>query len=388
MRDNGAFIEATRVFRSPSNIPDGTYVELVQSLFRTLVTTSIIGVTFTGVAGLIASRTPDLVLHALAAAGVLSVIARMLILLLLRKNALDAELQPSAARRLERTFAGAYLAFALALGLFSARSFQVAPADAHVLVVALLVGYAAGVAAGISYRPWIGASAMLVGVTPTIGAALSSPSPTYRAVGLLLAVFLAGGLHSMMARYHLVTGGIARRRLFSSLARTDGLTGISNRLALQEHFQEMIRNLSGAQDVAVHCLDLDHFKPVNDRHGHPAGDQLLRLVAERLSRLLRKDDFVARIGGDEFVILQRLREASEAELLQRRIIRTIAEPCLVGELSLSVGTSVGCALASEHGTDLERLIAAADQALLRAKARGGGVGRMAPPGAVQLLRAS
>jgi diguanylate cyclase (GGDEF)-like protein len=375
-----------RVFRSPSTIPDGTYVELVQSLFRTLVTTVIIGASFIGVAGLVASQTPDPLLFAFAAAGLLSVIARMLVLLLLRNSAFDPALQPSDARRLERSFAVAYLAFAVAFGLFSARAFFVATPDAHVLVVALLVGYAAGVAVGISYRPWIGASAMLLGVTPTIISALWSTNPTYWAVGLLLAVFLGGGLHSMMTRYHLVTGEIARRRLFSSLARTDGLTGISNRLALEEHFEDIMRSGSDVQDVAVHCLDLDRFKPVNDMHGHPTGDMLLRLVAERLSRLLRKGDFVARVGGDEFVILHRLSDASEAELLQRRILRTIAEPYVVGELSLSVGTSVGCALASEHGADLETLIAAADQALLRAKANGGGVGRNAA--SVQHLRAS
>jgi diguanylate cyclase (GGDEF)-like protein len=126
-------------------------------------------------------------------------------------------------------------------------------------------------------------------------------------------------------------------------------------------------------DLAVHCLDLDRFKPINDSYGHPVGDLLLKAVSQRLSRTLREGDFAARVGGDEFVVVQRgLKDGTEAKLLGERIVRVVSEPYRVNDLTITIGTSIGFALVSEHGHTLDKLIAAADEALLRAKAAGGG----------------
>lgn len=364
---------------SNTSVPDGTYIELVRSLFRTLPPTIIIALAFTALAALIAHETPDRLLDMLAVGGVVAVAMRITLLLLLRGRAADETLGIAEARRMERQFAFCYLGFAAIIGLFGARAFLVAAPDIRIAVTALLVGYAAGVAAGISYRPWIGVSAVLLGVSPTIAVTLATPGIDYRAAAGILLILLAGGIHSIIGRYHYATAGITMRRTYAALARSDGLTGLPNRLALAERFDQIARRKGMRGDIAVHCLDLDRFKPVNDRYGHPTGDLLLQAVAERLGRL-RNHDFAARIGGDEFVILQPgVADASEASLFARRTARMIAEPYVIGDLTITIDTSIGFALASQHGLDLESLIAAADAALLRAKDLGGGATIAAAP---------
>ncbi|MCL6252352.1 GGDEF domain-containing protein, partial [Altererythrobacter sp. KTW20L] len=237
----------------------------------------------------------------------------------------------------------------------------------------LLVGYAAGVAAGIAYRPWISVVAMLVGVLPTIAVSLASSNLIYKAVGILLALFLAGGIQSMLSHYRFASTGITMKGLFADLAQNDVLTGLRNRFGLREQFNHITMLGHTHGDLAVHCLDLDRFKPVNDQYGHPVGDQLLRAVSERLARILRGTDFAARIGGDEFVVVQSgIADPTEAEFLARRIVRAVSAPYGIANRTITIGTSVGYALASENGHNLDNLIAAADVALLRAKRSGGG----------------
>ena len=355
------------------SIPDGTYVELVRSLFRTLPPAIIMTCAFAAVALLVMREADDTALAVLSLLGGITSLARIGVVLLLRGRARDEALAVPDARRMERQFAMVYLSFAAMLGLFGARAFMVGLPAALIAVTALLVGYAAGVAAGISYRPWISIGAVLLAIVPTIAVTLATPSIDYRIAGGVLIVLLAGGIQSMIGRFHYAAAGISMRRTFAALARRDSLTGLPNRLALAERFTQIVGRKGDRGDIAVHCLDLDHFKPVNDSYGHPVGDLLLQAVAERLGRLLRSGDFAVRLGGDEFVIIQpRITDPSEADLFARRTVRLIAEPYRIGERTITIGTSIGFALASQQGIDLETLIAAADAALLRAKALGGG----------------
>ena len=354
-------------------VPEGTYVELVQSLFRTLLPTTIIAASFISVALIVSAQTPDPTLIGLGVLGSVAVFARIVVLLIFRNEVAQAGLGVKRARKLERIFAIAYLIFALLFGLFSARAFVVAMPDTHVLIVALLVGYGAGVAAGIAYRPWISVAAMLLGVLPTIAVAVASPNPIYKAVSILLAVFLAGGIQSMLSQYRFASTGITMKGLFADLAQNDVLTGLRNRFGLGERFNHITMLGQTQGDLAVHCLDLDRFKPVNDKYGHPVGDLLLQAVAERLARILRGTDFAARIGGDEFVVVQSgIADHTEAEFLARRIVRVLSAPFGIADRTITIGTSVGYALASQTGPNLENLIAAADEALLQAKRNGGG----------------
>lgn len=370
-------------------LPPATYVELVGSLFETLLPTAIMAMAFIAVGIIIASQTPDPLISFLTGAGSIAVAARLVVLLAYRRPATAESLDFETARIFERRFALPYFCFAVALGAFAARAFVVATPEAHMLVVGLLFGYGAGVAAGLALRPWISVPCVLLAVTPTVIVTALSSNHIYWAVGALLTVFLGGGIQSMLVRYRLTAKRISMRRLMSTLAHADDLTGLPNRLALRERFEEAVIASGMAPRIAVHCLDLDRFKAVNDRYGHPIGDALLAAVSERMTSQLRRGDFVARTGGDEFVIVQPdISHPGEAELLARRIARSVAQPFSIGHITITIGTSIGYALSSEHGTELDRLVACADDALVRVKGAGGGVLRYQPPGAEPEIRLS
>ena len=364
--------------RTKARLPEGTYVELVRSLFSTLLTTAIMAVSFAGVGLLVSDQTPDDLLPLLTGMGCVAAAARLLVLIVYRAEACDERLTAPRARTLERRFAAAYLSFAAIFGVFLAHAFRIATPETHALLIGLLFGYGAGVAAGLSLRPWISVSAIVIAVVPTIVACLLSGRVSYWATGALLALFLFGAIHSMFARYNFTVRGITMRLLFQTLARHDPLTGLPNRLSLREQFGTAAAGRQSGTMIAVHCLDLDRFKPVNDIYGHPMGDTLLKAVAGRLTGVLRDGDFAARLGGDEFVVVQTgLRHASEAELLARRILKTVGHPYALEGHVISIGTSVGYALSPEHGTDLDRLAALADEALVEVKRTGGGIGAYA-----------
>jgi diguanylate cyclase (GGDEF)-like protein len=146
----------------------------------------------------------------------------------------------------------------------------------------------------------------------------------------------------------------------------------------------MIKLRRSGDFIALHFLDLGRFKAVNDNHGHPTGDALLKLVADRLTRLLRAGDTAARLGGDEFVVLQaHIREPAEAEMLARRIVKEISAPYRVDGADLHIGASVGVALAPNDGLELDELAARGDAALYEAKsARRGAIRFSTPPEAI------
>ena len=152
------------------------------------------------------------------------------------------------------------------------------------------------------------------------------------------------------------------------MARHDMLTGLPNRLSFQEKLDQALAGRKENGHVGVLCLDLDGFKAVNDTLGHPAGDALLRRVAERLQRCVREDDTVARLGGDEFGIILERKLERDATTLATRIIDALSEPFELDGTSTAVGISIGIALAPLDGETPEQLVKAADIALYNAKA--------------------
>ncbi|WP_280952018.1 EAL domain-containing protein [Methylobacterium sp. V23] len=156
------------------------------------------------------------------------------------------------------------------------------------------------------------------------------------------------------------------------MARHDPLTGLPNRLLLRERLKEAVGRLQRSGEAcAILLIDLDRFKPVNDTLGHPMGDALLQKVADRLRSTVRPNDTVARIGGDEFVILQTgVREASDTQALARRIVDLVGRTYMVDGHLLTIGASVGVALAPNDGLDTDKLLKNADLALYRAKLDG------------------
>jgi diguanylate cyclase (GGDEF)-like protein len=154
-----------------------------------------------------------------------------------------------------------------------------------------------------------------------------------------------------------------------SLARHDPLTGLANR----RHFlEELDRRLALVGDepwaFALLFVDLDRFKPINDVHGHAIGDQLLQVIATRLSGCLRDDSFAARLGGDEFaVLIEDARDRDGVAAAARRVLHELAAPILVNGLKLTVGASIGIAMCPQDGRAAAELLQRGDAAMLRAK---------------------
>lgn len=156
------------------------------------------------------------------------------------------------------------------------------------------------------------------------------------------------------------------------LAHYDYLTELPNRSLL---FERMQQTLASAQRYhrrfAVLFIDLDHFKPVNDEHGHDTGDALLREIAHRLRTQVRASDTVARHGGDEFIILTpEMHEESEVEALGAKLLTIVAAPYLIDGLTLNVTLSIGIAIYPQDGEDTDTLLHNADAAMYRAKMNG------------------
>lgn len=164
------------------------------------------------------------------------------------------------------------------------------------------------------------------------------------------------------------------RTVQSWMARHDPLTGLPNRVALLDRIPEAMQRAQREEKLLGICmLDLDDFKPVNDRYGHAAGDALLQSIAHRLQTALRQTDFVARIGGDEFaLVLENVSRMEDIENVMERVYRALDTPFLLpGGIEVQVGGSLGLTLHPFDDGDPEQLLRHADQALYAAKAEKG-----------------
>jgi len=171
-----------------------------------------------------------------------------------------------------------------------------------------------------------------------------------------------------------MVGKIAEReQRITQLAFNDVLTGLPNRTMFHQQVEQLFRACEGSEGLfALHCLDLDQFKVINDTLGHPAGDALLMATAERLREAAR-GHFVGRLGGDEFVVLQGIGEDRNAvDKLAREILAAIARPLTIDGNEVVPSTSIGIAIAPDDGGDGETLLRNADLALYRAKEAGRG----------------
>ena len=164
------------------------------------------------------------------------------------------------------------------------------------------------------------------------------------------------------------------------MALHDALTDLPNRVLLNERLEHALTRVRRGEIVAVHLLDLDHFKTVNDTLGHPAGDKLLKMVTKRLQELVRETDTVARMGGDEFAVLQvAIGQPADATALALRIIEAVSAPYTIDGQQVVIGTSVGIAVGPADGMSPDQLIRNSDLALYRAKADGRGTYRFFGP---------
>ncbi|MDH3318055.1 MAG: GGDEF domain-containing protein [Gammaproteobacteria bacterium] len=175
---------------------------------------------------------------------------------------------------------------------------------------------------------------------------------------------------SALARAHReLAGSRAGERRARQLALHDGLTSLPNRRCFLERLEQALAQVGPRHPaLAVLYLDLDDFKSINDLHGHVAGDELLRIVAARLSRAVRAEDVMSRLGGDEFACLvAKLRTREELGHLARKLLDAVSSPLMIGPLALSVRPSIGIATYPADGATAEALLKSADGAMYHAK---------------------
>lgn len=233
---------------------------------------------------------------------------------------------------------------------------------------------------------------LIVGASRTVDAALVVWHRQIVALGLAIAISITALLSLLwssvrrqrdranLARAEAARSAAeARAAIDHRLARQDLLTGLPNRLVLDEALRRLPTLAEGRRHATLLLLDLDGFKRVNDLHGHPCGDALLRAVADRLRRTLDKDDLLVRLGGDEFAIVCGIGDPTSLELrtakanaLADRIVTSVGMPFLISGQSLTIGTSIGIAIFDDADRGMELLLRDADIALYRAKAMGRG----------------
>lgn len=244
-------------------------------------------------------------------------------------------------------------------------------------VVALLASLsAAAMVGGICFRnfsaPRLAGTMILLSLGPVIPGAALGGEPLLYVVCLQVPMYLAAMSAAAFRLNKMLMATMLAERKNGHLAQHDVLTGLRNRAgfvdALNANLKASVRD---GGSLAVLFFDLDNFKPINDTFGHAAGDKVLRGVAERLRRALPDTAVIARMGGDEFVVLASGVTTEQALATAHRIINEVAMSYELGdEICATVGVSAGVAMSPEHGIDAEELLAVADAALYEAKSGG------------------
>ncbi|QEM94340.1 GGDEF domain-containing protein (plasmid) [Kosakonia radicincitans] len=346
--------------------PPDVYRALVAELSRTLIPTSIMGMTIVLIGAYAFSlRNIDTLLFLTIMGGGGSVGKVFVILLQLRRNSFDELPGLGESRHWELAHITMTTVVSSSVGGLASLMFLSTFSELHLLATALLFGYCAGVSTRLAPRPLIASTAMIIAAVPTIICSYAVGSVSQRIVAVIFLLFLSGGIHSVIYIHRNSVRNISLRLDMERLARNDPLTGLANRLGLREAFRHI---LFTAGKITIHCLDLDGFKGVNDRYGHATGDEVLITVANRINRIVPEGTTVARIGGDEFVVLQKiLHDEDESELLRELLNENLRLPfelsCATVHLSCSIGSASSCT----SSADLDALLRAADDRLYESK---------------------
>jgi len=189
---------------------------------------------------------------------------------------------------------------------------------------------------------------------------------------------IAGG--GWLATHEDITERQRSERQIAHMARHDALTDLPNRVLLRERLEHELKRVKRGECLAVLCLDLDQFKSINDALGHPIGDELLKLVADRLRGCTREPDTVARLGGDEFaIIMTQMQQPSDAASLSKRIRDSIIKPYQIEGHQIVTDISIGISVAPFDAVEPDPILRNADMALYGAKADGRGTYRFFEP---------
>jgi diguanylate cyclase (GGDEF)-like protein len=262
-------------------------------------------------------------------------------------------------------FTGAW-ATALTIGCFGAYTAYKHPFEAaSILGIAQTMAYLAGITGRNASRPYITQVQMTLVSAPFILGLWATGSLAYQLIGIAVAFALLTTVSSVQTLYEVFLSRVFTMRKMEYLANHDALTGLSNRYALAN---EMAEWQAAGRPYLLVSIDLDNFKDVNDLFGHQIGDQLLKEAAIRISRHFTESSMVARIGGDEFLIMLPGSDVPRAIAIATDVINDLTLPFMINNVRLRAGASIG--VASSVGASVETTMKNVDLALYQAKGNG------------------
>ena len=181
-----------------------------------------------------------------------------------------------------------------------------------------------------------------------------------------------GNIENYIGIFSDITEHLRRQEQIHHMANYDSLTNLPNRYLFMTLAEQILAfSKRKHSKVVVAFLDLDGFKEVNDLYGHGVGDKVLKQVAQRLEKQLRESDAIARIGGDEFmIVLSSMDIQNDANPLFERIIRAMNDPFEVDTYTIRIGVSIGVAVYPDQSEEVDMLVRYADTAMYRSKAKG------------------
>lgn len=350
-----------------ASISDAVYLEVITGLHGTTMPNILAAACLAMVGAITTYETGDRVTAGLTVAGVVVAVVRLFEIFAFRRRlARLPQLGRAEAARWERRYIAGTVVTALVLGVFAARSIVLGDALCSVMAIGIGFGFGAGVVARLALRPVAALLDLVAIAAPAAIVTFMQPDLRHVGLGLLILMYVVASFEMVRLSFNASINQITLKRQFEQLSRVDPMTGLSNRSVLATDLPAML----AAGMVAVHTLDLDRFKEANDRFGHPVGDALLKQVAGRLKVLAAADDLVVRMGGDEFVLVQRAADGAEA--MAQRIVQSISAPYEIDGQVIEVGVSIGVAVAPDDGLTTEALLSRSDRALYRAKQERGG----------------
>lgn len=328
------------------------------------------GVSIVGATAIMAAHYADAALWGLSFAIFALLSWRILIVRAFKTKAEpDAELEATRASRWELLFGVATILYASVISAVPVYVFRNHQTDAEGWCAMGMFAIVSGIGGRVAMRPWIAQTAGLIMLLALGYVLLRSDVLLVRCSTSSVVAYFFLHWQSVQSKFAMVVDQIRTKRQLADLAQQDSLTGLANRRQFESRLTAACQQ---PVDFGILYIDLDKFKAVNDNFGHGTGDALLQAVAERLRSVVRDTDLIARIGGDEFAILQSAPVSEDsARALAARINRDMAEVFEIEAHPLRIGASIGIRLVTDAARDAAVLLRSADSALYLVKKSGG-----------------
>jgi diguanylate cyclase (GGDEF)-like protein len=373
------FAKLPRFGSRADQMPAASYIELVALLLQGRVPIAVMALSILSVSVLSQLERPDMRSVAFAVAIFVLLIIRALIVTVFLRVSRAASLTLEVVRKWEVRYARTVLPYAVLFGLFNLHLINMGGDAVRLLVVAQTFGFCAGIVSRGFVRPQLCVLMVLLGSLPTAAGFIilavrmgGSEGLVFGFVGTLFAIYTISSLETARHLYRAILAQLSTKRELAAFARVDPLTGLANRLAMREKLEREGMRPDGAKTFALLLIDLDGFKGINDRHGHPIGDRVLQEIGRRLTEAVGEQGLAVRTGGDEFCVIQtKFLKVADAESLGKTLIAALSMPMTEDGTLLQIGSSIGIAIEDGSVRNIDVLIERADSALYRAKRYGG-----------------